>query len=124
MSGVTFTCCLPDSDCGDDAVNVNVNDALGLWRSHPILNDLAGKLLEELPKHAKAANRIFINFLQAKSNSSNSSNNNSARNSDRDDDDETIVAVTPWEWERPLSDFLARSDDGTEAPPPSKRQRT
>eukprot|EP00405_Crypthecodinium_cohnii_P048186 CAMPEP_0206577434 /NCGR_PEP_ID=MMETSP0325_2-20121206/31358_1 /ASSEMBLY_ACC=CAM_ASM_000347 /TAXON_ID=2866 /ORGANISM="Crypthecodinium cohnii, Strain Seligo" /LENGTH=331 /DNA_ID=CAMNT_0054082867 /DNA_START=350 /DNA_END=1342 /DNA_ORIENTATION=- len=71
MSGANFVCNVPDCSHVDD---------WGVERPHPILNDLAQKLVSDLPKYLEgtSAKRIFMNF--------------------KVDDDGTAVAVTPWDW--------------------------
>mmetsp|Transcript_53232 Transcript_53232/g.113750 ORF Transcript_53232/g.113750 Transcript_53232/m.113750 type:complete len:144 (+) Transcript_53232:290-721(+) len=57
-------------------------------RDYPTVEDLAKLLLERLPLHTeiKNAERVFINFMVG--------------------DDGDACSVTPWEWKRPLTDFL------------------
>jgi len=59
------------------------------WRrSHPRINDLALIILEDLPQYAEMhdAARVFISIMT--------------------DDDGTAKVVTPWEWDRPLREFV------------------
>mmetsp|Transcript_40008 Transcript_40008/g.86371 ORF Transcript_40008/g.86371 Transcript_40008/m.86371 type:complete len:136 (-) Transcript_40008:94-501(-) len=83
MSGISFNCEIPDRAH---------TDQWGVERPQPILNDLAVKLVTEVPKHVEAmsAARVFINFIV-------------------NSEDEAGMSVSPWNWERPLSDFLASS---------------
>mmetsp|Transcript_4855 Transcript_4855/g.11558 ORF Transcript_4855/g.11558 Transcript_4855/m.11558 type:complete len:347 (-) Transcript_4855:187-1227(-) len=62
--------------------------------SGPILDDLTQKLAAELARdHSEVgAARFFMNFVTS--------------------DDGDAVAVTPWEWDRPLSDFLPATSPG------------
>mmetsp|Transcript_38132 Transcript_38132/g.82419 ORF Transcript_38132/g.82419 Transcript_38132/m.82419 type:complete len:243 (-) Transcript_38132:169-897(-) len=64
-------------------------DQPGTKRSTPIVDDLAWKILGELPKHIEAAGvkRLFVTI-------------------DTKEAGGSIVPVTPWDWEKPLIDFL------------------
>jgi len=82
------------------------------------LKDLSQLIVAELPKHyqGKEASRtphVFINFIM--------------------NDEGDAMAVTPWDWHRPLTDFLPTSckgqqlsegsKDSGDVVPPTKRQR-
>mmetsp|Transcript_11829 Transcript_11829/g.26079 ORF Transcript_11829/g.26079 Transcript_11829/m.26079 type:complete len:455 (-) Transcript_11829:397-1761(-) len=70
------------SEDGDSDVNCRP------CRPYLILNDLAKKLVDELPNHTQAGSpeRVFIIFAN-------------------DDHDE--LPATPWEWDRPLADYIS-----------------
>mmetsp|Transcript_16058 Transcript_16058/g.34714 ORF Transcript_16058/g.34714 Transcript_16058/m.34714 type:complete len:451 (+) Transcript_16058:100-1452(+) len=71
LSGAVFECCVAE-----------------VGRPTPTLNDLAKKVIEELPKHTEApVKRVFISF---------SKSGGGAK----------PVVATPWQWQSPLSDFL------------------
>mmetsp|Transcript_21213 Transcript_21213/g.45294 ORF Transcript_21213/g.45294 Transcript_21213/m.45294 type:complete len:355 (-) Transcript_21213:93-1157(-) len=94
MSGATFVCHLTYRSSSNRRETA---------RSCPILNDLAEKLVAEIPKHsALTPARVFINFVI------------------NSEDGDTQTA-TPWESERPLSDFLPPSGRG---PPQRARPRS
>mmetsp|Transcript_72476 Transcript_72476/g.151265 ORF Transcript_72476/g.151265 Transcript_72476/m.151265 type:complete len:489 (+) Transcript_72476:209-1675(+) len=78
FSGASFTC---------EVVDLNRSSLGGPGRSGPRLNDLAMKLLEELPKHAEIENltHIFVTFLVG---------------------DGDSVPVTLWDSGRPLTEFI------------------
>jgi len=85
MSGAAFHCLIP---------NCSSTDRWGIVRPNPILNDLAEMLVARFPKRSEAKNppRVFINFVV-----------------NSEDGDVMPVTVTPWDWARPLSDFLVSS---------------
>mmetsp|Transcript_83104 Transcript_83104/g.173967 ORF Transcript_83104/g.173967 Transcript_83104/m.173967 type:complete len:557 (+) Transcript_83104:95-1765(+) len=79
MSGSSFVCSIPDHP---------YSDRCGQSRPGPVVNDLAKKLVKELPKHTEiaGAKRIFINIIV--------------------DHDGGAVAITPWDWDKPLTTYL------------------
>jgi len=86
MSGQSITCLIQD---------LPKNDRWGNERPHPILDHLAGALLADLQSQSEASapERVFINFI--------------INSEDGDEDGGVVMPVTPWDWNRPLSDFLA-----------------
>jgi len=96
LSGASFDCEILGS--GDDA-----------QRPCPTINDLATKLVEELPRRTevKTAKRVFITIALATSTSDTSSpeDDNNIKNNDGSEH----IAISPWDCDRPLSDFCAFS---------------
>jgi len=92
LSGATLTCSLADA---------NHTDLWGQTRPGPTVNDLAIKLVKLLPWQAKVRNvkRIFMNFIMG--------------------DGAEHVAATPWDWDRPLTDFLP-----SPAPTPAEGEKS
>mmetsp|Transcript_5644 Transcript_5644/g.13267 ORF Transcript_5644/g.13267 Transcript_5644/m.13267 type:complete len:463 (-) Transcript_5644:91-1479(-) len=79
MSGNDFKCYIPDLPSTD------------LWeqeRPGPILNNLAETIVRELPKHVEGsdAKRVFMFAMT--------------------DGDSESTPLSPWDWDKPLSDFL------------------
>jgi len=88
LSGTRFVCCLPDARPG--------SPTLGQERKTPILNDLAVKIIEELPNHTEMRDvkRVFINIILGKDGG----------------EEAATPLLTPWSSYRSLSDLLPGSD--------------
>mmetsp|Transcript_44444 Transcript_44444/g.95438 ORF Transcript_44444/g.95438 Transcript_44444/m.95438 type:complete len:474 (+) Transcript_44444:87-1508(+) len=93
MSGTSFVCWMSGTEDSG-------TDRLG-----PGVNDLARKLVEMLPvkTQVQIPQRVFINFVV-------------------NDDGEAIVA-TPWDWDRPLADFLPLFQKGSQQPGPRQKRK-
>jgi len=109
MSGVVFICRI--ADC-------SITDQDGYRRPGPILSDLAREVMAQLPKHTQVEgiHRVFINFIISNNNNTNNNDddNNNEEEDDEDEEDESeeeAVAVTPWDWNRTLRDFLYSDED-------------
>mmetsp|Transcript_68163 Transcript_68163/g.142426 ORF Transcript_68163/g.142426 Transcript_68163/m.142426 type:complete len:372 (-) Transcript_68163:206-1321(-) len=82
LSGLSFQFQVMDCRCTDEN---------GTTWPGPTLTYLARRLVEELPKHSEVKNvqRVFINFIVS--------------------DDSDAIAVSAWDWDRQLSDYLPKA---------------